>query len=190
VNFGVMPRGDLDPMWAAGLSISVPLWAYRKQNQGVAESQARSEAGTLSAEAVAQVLRLRVAERHTDMQAVTATIQPYLDGLLAQSEATAESTLSQYRVGTLTFASVLEANAGYINDEDGYLAALADAQRIAIAEAEISLDSAGTSLGNVSMGASVVPGVGPIAAGSGSTPSAAGGAGDAQSSSTNMRPGM
>ena len=59
-----------------------------------------------------------------------------------QSRATADSTLAQYRVGKVTFASVLEANAGYINDEESFLAAVADAQRIAIAAAEVSLEAA------------------------------------------------
>jgi hypothetical protein len=39
----------------------------------------------------------------------------------------------------VSFASVLEANAGFIADEDGYLQALAAAHRVLIAEAEVSL---------------------------------------------------
>ena len=38
---------------------------------------------------------------------------------------------------------MLEANAGYIADEESFLAAVADAQRIAIAAAEVSLDPVG-----------------------------------------------
>jgi outer membrane protein TolC len=153
LNLGVMPRGDLDPMWAAGVSVSVPLWSHRKQLPAIEESKARSDAELSSALAVEQTLRMRVAERHAALDALLATIRLYRDGLLVQSQATAESTLAQYGVGKLTFASVLEANAGYINDQESYLSALADAERIVIANAEISLAPA--SLG--SMGASFSP---------------------------------
>ena len=188
VNFGVMPRGDLDPMWAAGLSFSVPLWSYRKQNEAVTESEARSEAQGLSAEAVAQMLRLRVTERHTAMEAVIGTIQPYRDGLLVQSQATADSTLSQYRVGRVTFASVLEANAGYVNDQESYLSALADAQRIAIADAEISLDPVSSAAGGAAMNTGAIPGVGPIGAPAG--PSSSGGGAQGEAGAPKMKSGM
>ena len=54
--------------------------------------------------------------------------------------------LAQYGVGKVTFASVLDANAGYLSDEEDYLLALAEAQRIAIADAEITLDPVGVSV--------------------------------------------
>ncbi len=64
--------------------------------------------------------------------------------------------MNQYRVGRVTFASVLEAIAGVIDDEDGYLQTVAAAQRVAIAAAEVSLDAAGGGAGTLSTGA--VPG--------------------------------
>ena len=84
-----------------------------------------------------------MAERRTAYAALLETIRLFREGLLVQSRATADSTLAQYRVGKVTFASVLEANAGYINDEESFLAAVADAQRIAIAAAEVSLEQVG-----------------------------------------------
>jgi outer membrane protein, heavy metal efflux system len=160
INAGVMPRGQLEPMWLAGISVGLPVWSSRKQSRAVAESRAREEAGTRGAEAIEQVLRLRVAERHSAYAALLDTIRLYRGGLLVQSRATADSTLAQYRVGKVTFASVLEANAGYVNDEDGLLATVADAQRIAIAGAEVSLDPVGVSSAGGSMGGAAVPGAG------------------------------
>ena len=138
-----MPRGGLDPMWTAGVSIGLPLWSGRKQSRAVAESEARSSASAQGVEAVAQVLRMRVAERRTALASLLETIRIYRQGLLVQSQATTESTLAQYRVGKVTFASVLEANAGYLFDQEAHLLASADAQRIAIAYAEVSLDPGG-----------------------------------------------
>jgi outer membrane protein TolC len=189
VNAGVMPRGSLDPMWQAGISIGLPVWSYRKQNRAVAENEARAEASTRSAEAIEQILRLRIAERRTALSALLDTIRLYREGLLVQSEATADSTLAQYRVGRVTFASVLEANAGYINDEESFLTTVADAQRLAIANAEVSLDPLGAG-GGGAMGASAMPGAGSRIGAAGATsagPSAPAGAG---ASASSMSSGM
>jgi outer membrane protein TolC len=146
-------------MWLAGVSVGLPLWSSRKQSRAVTESRARAEAGARGQEAIEQILRLRVAERRTAYAALLETIRLFREGLLVQSRATAESTLAQYRVGKVTFASVLEANAGYIDDEESFLAAVADAQRIAIAGAEVSLEpGGGPSAGG--MGGAAVPGAG------------------------------
>jgi outer membrane protein, heavy metal efflux system len=178
VNFGVMPRGSLEPMWTASVSIGLPIWSGRKQGRAVAESSARSLASGRGEEAVAQVVRLRVAERRAALTSLAETIQLYREGLLVQSQATAESTLAQYRVGRVTFASVLEANAGYVNDEDGYLLALADALRIAIASAEVTLDPVGAAAGG-GMASSAVPGAGAAGGASGGAMGGAGGSGGA-----------
>lgn len=174
VNVGVMPRGQLEPMWTAGISIGLPVWSSRKQSRAVAESRARADAGARGAEAIEQVLRLRVAERQNAYAALLDTLRLFRGGLLVQSRATSESTLAQYRVGKVTFASVLEANAGYINDEDAFLASVAEAQRIAIAAAEVSLDPVGLAGAGGAMGGGGIPGAGatPGAAMGGSAPAA------------------
>jgi cobalt-zinc-cadmium efflux system outer membrane protein len=159
LNLGVMPRGELDPMWLASVSVPLPIWSYRKQGPAVDESEAQSSAAAFAAAALEQTLRLRVAERHSTLQALLEILRPYQDGLLVQSQATAESTLAQYRVGKVTFASVLEANAGYINDEESFLSSLAEAHRVAIAETEISLDpTVGIGGGSAAMAGAPIPG--------------------------------
>ncbi len=140
IGAGVMPRGSLDPMWQATLSVSLPIFAGSRQSRAVAEGEARGEAEAQGVEAVRQVLRERVEERLALLSAALEANRLYRSGLLVQSEATAESTLAQYRVGRVTFASVLEALAGYVSDFDGFLQSVAQAQRIAIAQREVSLD--------------------------------------------------
>jgi cobalt-zinc-cadmium efflux system outer membrane protein len=163
LNLGVMPRGELDPMWLAGVSVPLPIWSYRKQGPAVDESEARSSAAAFGAAALEQILRLRVAERNSTLHSLLEIIRPYQEGLLVQSQATAESTLAQYRVGNVTFASVLEANAGYINDEESFLSALADAHRVEIAEIEISLEAlGGIGGGTAAMGGAPMPGAAAI----------------------------
>jgi outer membrane protein, heavy metal efflux system len=162
VSAGVMPRGSLEPMWQA--AVSVPLPFLSRRGRAVAEGEELAAADRASAEAVGEVLRLRVAERHTTLASLLETVTLYRTGLLAQSENIIEATLSQYRVGRITFASVLEALAGYVSDEDGFLAAVADAHRLAIASLEVSLDPAGG--GAVAgMGGGAMPGAGTMAGG-------------------------
>jgi outer membrane protein TolC len=192
VNAGIMPRGQLEPMWLAGISIGLPVWSSRKQSRAVAENQARADASTRGAEALEQVLRLRVAERGAAYGAIVETVRLFREGLLVQSRATADSTLAQYRVGKVTFASVLEANAGYISDEESFLAAIAEAQRIAIAAAEVSLDPVGIAGAGAGMATAGMPGAGAATgAGAGMAASARGSAPGAQASpSGSMTSGM
>jgi outer membrane protein TolC len=191
VQAGIMPRGALEPMWLAGVSIGLPVWSSRKQSRAVAESEAREDASKQSAAAVEQVLRLRVAERRAAYGALLESVRIFREGLLVQSRATSQSTLAQYRVGKVTFASVLEANAGYISDEESYLAAVADAQRIAIASAEVSLDPVGVSGASGGMASGAIPGAGTSGGMSGgaATSSAARGA-EAAPSGGGMSSGM
>ena len=159
VTAAIMPRGGLDPMWAAGLSFSLPIFSGAKQARAVAEGEARAAASAGGAEAVREILHLRVQERLALLSSLVESAAIYRDGLLIQSQATADSTMGQYRVGRVTFASVLEAVGGVIADEEGYLQSVAAAQRVAIAADEVSLaPSAGESGGG--MGGGAVPGAG------------------------------
>jgi len=139
VGAGVMVRGGLAPMWLVTLGGPVPVFAAGKQSRAVAESRALSSAAQGASATIEQTLRLRCRERRTVFEALLQTIDLYGAGLLVQSEATTQSTLAQYKVGKVSFASVLEANAGFIADEEGYLQALVAAHRILIAEVELSL---------------------------------------------------
>jgi len=128
--------------------------------------------GEAIAEAVRQVLRLRTEERIALLGARLETNRLYRGGLLVQSEAATESTMSQYRVGRVTFASVLEVLNGYVADRSSYLLSMAEAQRVAISQWELSLDPpAGAS---AAMAGGPVPGAGAMGrSSSGSSPRAA-----------------
>jgi len=188
VTAGIMPRGGLEPMWLAGVSMTLPIFSGSKQSRAVAESEARAAASDGGTETVLQVLRLRVQDRQALLASLLDSARIYQDGLLIQSQATADSTLSQYRVGRVTFASVLEAVAGVVNDEDGYLQTVAAARRLAIAANEVSLDPAGG--GAVDLSSGSVPGAGAAGGTRGGGSAAAGGSAssgaDTGSSSSSM----
>jgi outer membrane protein, heavy metal efflux system len=143
LNAAIMLRGALPPMWQLGVGGTLPVFAGAKQSRAVAEGRLRLEALRRAAESLDELVRLRVRQRQTAMAATKALVDSYRSGLLVLSEATAESTLAQYQVGRVTFASVLEANAGFIADEEGLLQALAQAHRLQISAAEVTLAAPG-----------------------------------------------
>ncbi len=163
LSAGVMPRGSLDPMWTLSFSVGLPVWSGRKQGRAVAESEARRDAEGQGAETIRQILRLRTEERLALLDATLKTNQLYSGGLLVQSEGTTESTMGQYRVGRVTFASVLEVLNGYVADRASFLESMAQAQRIAIAQWELSLDPPPGATASMSAGA--VPGAGTMGGG-------------------------
>lgn len=165
VMAGVMPRGsNYETMWQAGVSLNLPVWSRQKQSRVIAENQARGEAANNAAEAIRQILHQRIHERLAILHALVEANRLYRAGLLVQSEATVASTIAQYQVGRVTFASVLEALAGYVSDQNGFLSSVAAAQRIDIAQREVSLDApAGASSGG--MGSASMPGAGVVSGG-------------------------
>jgi outer membrane protein, heavy metal efflux system len=154
VSAGVMYRGALPPMWLLTFGAPVPLFGER--DHAVAENRARGSAAEQEVRVIEQVLRWRTAERRSAFLALRKMVDIYQQGLLIQSQATAESTLAQYQVGKVSFASVLEANAGFIADQEGYLETIAAAYRVLNAQVELSL--AATSMpSGVAGGADAMP---------------------------------
>jgi outer membrane protein TolC len=162
VTAGVMPRGRIEPMWTVQLGITLPVWGATKQSKGVEESQSRREADLRGEESVRLQVRLRAQERRTLLTAALQTLDIYRGGILVQSDATIRSTMSQYQVGKVTFPSVLEVLRGLVVDEGGYLDALAAAQKLAIADREVSL-APPDGIGSGSGGS--MPGAGSVSAG-------------------------
>ncbi|MEI9941913.1 MAG: TolC family protein [Pseudomonadota bacterium] len=159
VSAGIMYRGQLPPMWLATVAGPVPIFSGSKQNRAVAENTALLSASHHEQRTIEQLLSLRSEERHAAFSALRQTIELYQTALLVESAATTESALAQYRVGKVSFSFVLEANAGFVADQDGFLESVAAAQRLLIAEAELNL--AVTAMPTVTMSSSAaMPGTG------------------------------
>jgi hypothetical protein len=127
-------------MWQLGLSVGLPIFAAKKQDRALDESRQRAAAETAQAQALRQVLALRVHQRADAAAALGEVLRQYRGGLLVLSAATAESTLLQYVSGRIPMAAVLEALLGTAADRAGALDALAQLQAIAISQREVSLD--------------------------------------------------
>jgi len=184
VSAGIMPRGgDFAPMWLLSVGGTIPVFAGSKQNRAVEEGEARATAARANVDGMEQLLRLRVRERLTSLAALLDTLGVYNDGLLVESRATAESALTQYQVGKVSFASVLDANAGVLADEDGYLQTLAAANQLVIAGYELNLNPVATSAGSA-MGSTAMPGQGFTSAAPNYSTASGGSASDADRSTS------
>jgi outer membrane protein TolC len=142
LSLGVMPRGALAPMWQAGLSVPLPLWDATRGTPAVDESRLRGQAAEGGAETLRRLVRQRVEERRALLAALRETNHLYRASVLVQSKATVSSTMAQYQVGRVPFASVLEALRGYFADLIGFYESVAATQRIDIAQRALSLDPA------------------------------------------------
>jgi outer membrane protein, heavy metal efflux system len=141
VSAALMPRfGGYPTMWQAGLAFNVPLWTLEKQAKAADENRARGLAARNGAEALRHLIEQRVRERLELLRGLVESNHIYRSGLLIQSQTTVSSTLVQYQSGRVPFAQVLEALSGYLADVDGLLGSLAAAERIDIAQREISLE--------------------------------------------------
>jgi outer membrane protein TolC len=157
ITAAIMPRGQLEPMWAASVGLSLPIYWWDKGSRAVDEAEQVRTSEQQGVESVRQLLALRTRERHTALAAVLEALEVYRHGLLVQSDATVRSTLFQYRVGKVPFASVLEVMRGLVTDEGGYLGALAEAERLLIGLREVSLQPP-SGPGGASSSGGTVPG--------------------------------
>ena len=176
VSAGVMPRGGLTPMWQLTFGFTVPVFSARKQDKAVEENEARGIGEVQGREALRQVLALRTRQRLEVLGSLERINRRTRETILPLSEATVRSTLAQYEVGRVSFTAVLEALVSWVNDRTAYLGALADAQRVAIAQRELALEAPG--YGSGSGGGSAMPqasgGPAPASAGSQGAPASAG----------------
>ena len=174
VTAGIMPRGSLEPMWLATVGVTLPVFYWSKQSKAVDEAVSRRQSEASGEEATRQIVRLRAQERQAVLAALARTNKLFLETVLVQSAAAVRSTLSQYKVGKVTFASVLDVLRGLIEDESYCFESLAQTQRIAIAQREVSLEPP-PALGGGG-GAGAVPGAGAMGGGGAPKGAAAGGA--------------
>jgi outer membrane protein TolC len=168
LSAGLMPRwGDYAPMWALGLSTTLPVWSALRQGPAVDEATARQAAGVADEAAIRALLEQRVSDRVALLGSTNAVNRLYRTDLLVQSEAALGSALAQYRAGAVPFGAMLDAGAGFLSDQDAYLGSVAQAWRLAIELDEVRLDP--------SSGPVVSAGAGPSLGASGNTGGSAAG---------------
>lgn len=120
------PRSGRRDLVSVGISIDLPLFRGRKQDQAVVEAEAvLADQGARYTGAQAEV-RSEVAERYDNLVRVRERILLLDDGVIPQAEATVESAVGAYQAGRMEFAGLLEAQATLFRNEIERARLLAD----------------------------------------------------------------
>jgi outer membrane protein TolC len=102
-------RGGLDPYYTFGGTVTLPLWAGRKQKKAVEEAAAELGGARSSLEAARNQVRYEVREAWLAASAADRVLRLYDDALLKQAELSLESAIAQYRVGRVDFQTLVNA---------------------------------------------------------------------------------
>jgi cobalt-zinc-cadmium efflux system outer membrane protein len=140
VQAGYMNRGGLDPMWQAGVGVTLPLYRGRR-HAAVAEAEAGRRAAGFQVEAVRAQIRFRTREREAQLRAAERMAMVYADGLLPQARLSYEASIASYQAGKVPFLTVLEALSTLYRDRIDHLRVLAAHERIQASIAEASLEA-------------------------------------------------
>jgi cobalt-zinc-cadmium efflux system outer membrane protein len=167
VQAGYMYRGGLDPMWQAGLGVSLP--RRKRTGAALAEATAERRAAEERRASLALDLRLRTQERVARAVAVERIVELYSEGIVPQGRAALQAALASYQTGKLPFVTVLEALTQLYVDRAAHLRYLASHERLKAAIEEWSLEPTSEMSGPSMAGTSRMGSLGRAASGSGSS---------------------
>jgi cobalt-zinc-cadmium efflux system outer membrane protein len=115
VQAAYMNRGGFEPMWQAGVGLSLPVRrGWRKA--GVAEAAARVRAAEAQVRSVELELRLRTQERLVQIETARKLSTLYAEGIVPQGQMAVEAAVASYQAGKVPFLTVLEALATLYGD--------------------------------------------------------------------------
>jgi cobalt-zinc-cadmium efflux system outer membrane protein len=162
VQAAYMNRGGLDPMWQAGVGVSLPL---RKgwRSAALAEAEARVRAAEARARSVELDLRQRTQERLVQLASARSLWSLYTEGIVPQGQMSVEAAVASDHAGKVPFLTVLEALATLYADRStlvrlqaGYAKATASLEEASL-QPTSDVPSAGAMPGAMSAGAAFGP---------------------------------
>jgi outer membrane protein TolC len=118
--------GGLPDMVSASVSVPLPIFARRKQDQLTGDASAQLEALHAEHQASANALRAEVASLVSDIERARTQLALYAKAFLPQGRAMLTSATSSYQVGKGDLRDVLDAQASLFNYETDNARALAD----------------------------------------------------------------
>lgn len=141
VSGGSMYRGsfEMGPMWQAGVSVSLPIWINRRQQNQLAEEQARVAGQTAQRDVIGRELELRTRERVAQLETANDVATLYGEKIVPLDQLSYESALASYQAGKVPFITVFDAVNALYADRANYLGRLAEAAKWRVAIDEASL---------------------------------------------------
>lgn len=119
-------RQGFTDMISATVSIPLPLFKRRRQDQLVAEASAQLAALTADRRARANALDAEVARLVSELQRQRTQLALYVKALLPQGRASLASATASYQVGRVEFLTLLDNQSTIFNYETEYFRALSD----------------------------------------------------------------
>ncbi len=101
-------RSSRADMLSAGVSVELPLFRSRKQDQAVVEAEGTAEAIRSDRDGLIREIRRQVAEAHADLVRARERAILLEEGVIPQARATVESAAAAYRAGEGDFTSLME----------------------------------------------------------------------------------
>jgi cobalt-zinc-cadmium efflux system outer membrane protein len=141
-----MNRGSLPLMWSAGVGVSVPLWAGRKQRPLIVEAQSQYAAASVAEESLRRQALARTEERLIRIRQLADESRLDSEALLVQDRLAVDAALASYRTGAVPFVTVLEALSTSFTDRRSAVSRLADLLRADADLREFSLDGGPSSV--------------------------------------------
>jgi outer membrane protein TolC len=138
VTAGVMIRGSMEPMWALGVGVPVPVFSGAQQSHRLAQVDAELRALDAEADAEAQRLTRETTERLEAWKALEAQWRCTQAELLPQADALTEASLGAWRTGQEPLTAVLEALSVASAERDAALQLRARAAELSIAQIELA----------------------------------------------------
>ncbi len=126
VSAGYMNRGSLPLMWSAGIGVSVPLWAGKKQRPLVASARSEAAAAAAREESLRRTIEGLTQQRLVRLRQLAEEAKLDAEGVLVQDRLSVESALASYRTGAVPFVTVLEALSTDFTDRRAAVGRLAD----------------------------------------------------------------
>jgi cobalt-zinc-cadmium efflux system outer membrane protein len=140
-----MNRGSLPLMWSAGVGVSLPLWAGKKQRPLIVEAQSQLEAASATEASLRRQALARTEERLIRIRQLGDESRLDSEALLVQDRLAVDAALASYRTGSVPFVTVLEALSTTFGDRRGAVARQADLLRADADLREFSLDASSAS---------------------------------------------
>ena len=140
VQGGYMNRGGLDPMWQAGVSVTLPIKRKRRASAVAEAEQTLAAVGSRLA-AVELQLRLRTEERLAQLAAAQKIALLYGEGIVPQGRMSVEAAIASYQAGRVPFITVLESLTTLYGDRATLVRALAGQSRLRASLDEASLEA-------------------------------------------------
>lgn len=107
VNFVYHNRGGLDPYYTFGGTLSLPLYAGRKQRKAIEEASEGLLESRHTFDAARARVRYEVTESYLAAKTAERLLSLYEEGILRQARLSLDSATAQYQVGRVDFLTLL-----------------------------------------------------------------------------------